>query len=428
MIPLIAIGAVLAVGLIANAVAAKQARTGDDPHLAPPHPPPAPPPVATPPQGPPPQGPPPQGPPDYGGEVQDLGPATRPTPILLPPFVTTPRPAPVPKEGAFIGPLPPDPRRQDRIVRFFVLETEDEPLPPGGQAAIQRRYNMAADWVRQEVGRNLAYHPDITWLQLPYTSAEVRQVVLSASAASGVHGRQRNIKTNFRGQAGVNSPIYGQLRRASRAYAENIYPGGLPPLIFDAISEWAVATGEPLNNPYNPDLIPLQQTWLFLVRGAGGYAGGSPWYPGKREAFGWGICGDSVLSAWLSDAGLEKNIAHELIFIDDAMGRHEWEESWNRYDIDMSLSLRTRFGTPDAQTGSFIHESFHGIFGAMHVVPDDIDKLKAGDPKRAMWAADPVNNIMGGSHLDWDGSTGKNASAKIHAITRDEMEDVDYWI
>jgi hypothetical protein len=374
MIPLIVIGAVVVIGLIARVGSARPTRADEDPHLPPPHPPPLP---------------------------TEEPPPTRPRP--------------------FIGPLPPpDPRRQDRIARLFVLETEDEPLPYGGRTAIQRRYNMAAEWVRREVGQHVAYHPDITYLQLPYTSAEIRRVVLSGAAANGVYFKDKNTKED--------SPLFGRLRVPADEFAEPTYPGGLPALIFGAIEGWAVAEGDPLNNPRNPELIPLQQNWLFIIRGAGGYAAGRDWREGDVESVGWAICGDAVLSAWLSEGTDEENIAHEVIFVEDTWGRQEWEAGWNRNDIDFPLSLRQQYGTPDAQTGSFIHETFHAIFNAIHVSQSAIDELPVNDPRRAVWAADPVNNIMGGSHLDWDNKHGPATQAKVHAITLDEMHEVDYWL
>ncbi len=388
MIPLIALGAIVVVGLLARTATATRASDGDDPHLPPAHPAPVPTPTPEPP-------------------FRPVDPAPQP-PSPIPPPVPTP-----PSTNPFIGPpLPPDPRRQDKIARLFVLETEDEPLPPGGQAAIQRRYNMAAEWVRQEVGQHVAYHPQITFLQLPNTSAEIRDIVLSSAARWG-----ENETNNKSG-----SPLFGTPRRPAPRFAGYDGPT-LSARIFDTMEAWAIATGEPLNNPRNPDLIPLQQNWLFIVRGAGGFAGGMPHHPGSRESIGWAICGDSVLSAWLSEGTDEENIAHEVIFVDDTWGRHEWEDGWNGSDIAFPLSLRKRYGTPDAQTGSFIHETFHAIFAAIHVSQPDIDELPAGDPRRAIWAADPVDNIMGGSHLDWP-----TTKAKIHAITLNEMDDVDYWI
>jgi len=315
----------------------------------------------------------------------------------------------------------PNPGRADRIARLFVLESLDEPIPAGGLEAIQHRYNMAADWVRIETGKGIGYHPDITHLRLPYTSAEIRQIVLS-TAAHYDKGKLNNKS---------GSTLFGTPRRPAPEFEKEAYPGGLPKLIFDSTEGYALAVGEPFNNPRNPDLIPLNQTWMFLVRGAGGYGGGLWWYPGKRESIGWGILGDATLSAWLSEKGLETNIAHEIIFVDDTQGRHEWEVGWRKDDIAYSLAQRLKFGTPDAQTGSFIHESFHGLFAAVHVGPDEIAKMREkdpNDPRIAMWEADPVNNIMGGSHLDWDGSHGiDGAKAKIHAITFNEMDEEDIW-
>ena len=328
---------------------------------------------------------------------------------------------PAPSELPAVPPIP-NPGRPDRIARLFVLDTTDKPLPAGGLEAIRHRYKMAADWVRIEAGKGIAYHPDITHLTLPYTSAEIRQIVLS-SAAAGEKGQLNNKS---------GSTLLGTPRRPAPEFAEDIYPGGLPALIFDSLESYAREVNEPLNNPRNPDLIPLNQTWMFIVRGAGGYGGGLWWFPGKRESIGWGILGDATLWAWLSDAGLEENLAHEVIFVDDTQGRHEWEAGWDKNDIAYTLESRKGYGTANAQTGSFIHESFHGLFAAIHVGEEDIAKIRAenpNDPRIALWAADPVNNIMGGSHLDWDGSHGKDgAKAKIHAITYSEMDEGNFWL
>ena len=289
---------------------------------------------------------------------------------------------------------------------------------------------MAAEWVHQEVGQYVAYHPDVTYLQLPPTSAEVRHIVLSSAAASGVRSKERNPKLGNR------------LRVPAQEYAVEAYPGGLPKYLFDLLERRAEsATGEPevieamdRDNARNPALLGLDQTWMFLVRGAGGYAGGLWHYPGKREHIGWGICGDSVLWAWLGEAGLDVNQAHEVIFVDDTSGRHEWEEGWDQNRIDFTLDSRLKAGTADAQTGSFIHESFHGIFASMHVGQDDIDQLPQGDPRIAIWNEERTNNIMGGSHLDWDNThdTVVNGElvytkSRIHTITLNEMDAKDYY-
>ena len=350
-----------------------------------------------------------------------------PTPTPRPVPTPTPRPVPVPvakPQPPSPVPVPPipNPGRQDRIARLFVLQTSDEAISRQELEAIRNRYKMAADWVRVETGKGIAYHPEITHLQLPYTSAFIRQAVLSQGAFYG-----KNEKNNKQG-----SPLFGQSRRPASAYRTRLHDYGLPGLIFDSLESYARIENKPLDNPRNPELIPLNQTWLFLVRGAGGYAGGLAHYPGSKESIGWGILGDATLWAWLSDAGFGKNLAHEVIFVDDTMGRHEWEMGWDKNGIEYSLRSRRKYGTADAQTGSFIHESFHGLFGAVHVGPEEIAELRKkdpNDPRVAAWDADPNNNIMGGSHLDWDGSHGKDgAKAKIHAITLNQMDEEDIWI
>ena len=301
---------------------------------------------------------------------------------------------------------------------------------------------MAAEWVHKEVGQYVAYHPDVVYLQLPRTSAQIRHIVLSSAAASAVRLKETNPK------------LGDKLRVPADEFAEESYPGGLPQYIFDLMERRAeLATGEPeviealdRDNPRNPALLGKDQTWMFLVRGAGGYAGGLWWYPNKREHIGWGICGDSVLWSWLGAEGLDQNETHEVVFIDDTSGRHEWEKGWDKDNIEWPLQdqLRTDgtvwkrgrlyFGTADAQTGSFIHESFHGIFQAMHVGPDDIRKLEPDDPKVAMWIKEQTANIMGGSHLDWDNTHDTVVDGKpvytlsrIHTITLRELDEADYY-
>jgi len=451
MLPLILLGAVVAIALIANVAGPPKEREGADPH-------------------PPPTPPTPE--PKYGigdrvwladgtsGTVTDLlfeesldswiyaftgisGYVRESELLATDPSVPGPTPPaptpPVPQPPSPVPPLPgpgppPDPNRDFKICRLFVLETLDDPIPRGGHAAIEQRYAMAAEWVHIEVGKYVAYHPDVVYLQLPRTSAQIRHIVLSSAAAGDVRAGARNTKEG--------SPLYKKLRVPADEFAEEEYPGGLPKYIFDLLERRAdTATGEPeaiealdRDNPRNPALLPLAQTWMFLVRGAGGYAGGSPHTLGKPEHIGWGICGDSVLWAWLGGVGLDVNQAHEVIFIEDTWGRQEWEKDYDKDAIGFSLTSRLYFGTADAQTGSFIHESFHGIFAAMHVVPDDIAKLKPGDPKIAMWIKEQTANIMGGSHLDWDNThdtvvDGKPVLVKsrMHTITLRELDLVDYY-
>jgi len=266
---------------------------------------------------------------------------------------------------------------------------------------------MAADWVKEKVGKSVAYHPEVTYLQLPYTSNWIRRVVLSASADNG-----KNEKNNKQG-----SPLFGQPRRPASAYRTPLHPGGLPALIFDAMESQARIENKPLDNPRNQDLVQYDQNWMFIVRGAGGYAGGMAHYPGSRESVGWAICGDSVLTAWLSESTNERNMAHEVIFVDDTLGRHEWEEGWDKNNIVFPLESRRQFGTPDAQTGSFIHESFHAIFNATHISEEDLRRRGM----LAEWIRDPVDNIMGGSHLDWPKTV-------IQQVTLAEIDDGDYYV
>ncbi len=325
-----------------------------------------------------------------------------------PPSDPVPQPDPIVRPQLPIGPPPPpDPRRQDRIARLFVLDTLDASLPPGGRGAIEKRYAMAADWVKEKVGRNVAYHPEVTYLQLPYTSDWIRRVVLSGAADNGRH--ERNNKSG--------SPLFGTPRRPASAYRTPLHPGGLPALIFDSLESYARIENKPLDNPRNPDLTQYNQNWMFIVRGAGGYAAGGAHYPGSRESVGYAICGDSVLTAWLSESTNERNMAHEVIFIDDTLGRHEWEIGWDKNNIDFDLARRRFYGTPNAQTGSFIHESFHAIFNAVHVSLQDLEEIGRANE----WYADPVDNIMGGSHLDWPNTA-------IQQVTLAEIDDGDYYV
>jgi hypothetical protein len=407
LIPLAIVGAV---ALFAFAQTARKVSARTEPKQAPPHVPEPEPEPSDRPSDPVPQPP-----------TPTPTPTPRPVPTPTPRPVPTPVAKPQPPSPVPVPPIP-NPGRQDRIARLFVLQTSDEAISRQELEAIRNRYKMAADWVRVETGRGVAYHPDITHLQLPYTSTYIRRVVLSGAAQDG-----RNERNNKSG-----SPLFGTPRLPASAYRTALHPGGLPALIFDSLESYARIENKPLDNPRNPDLIPLNQTWMFIVRGAGGYAGGMGHYPGSRESVGWAICGDSVLTAWLSDAGFGENLAHEMIFVDDTWGRHEWEMGWDKNNIEYSLWSRRKYGTADAQTGSFIHESFHGLFGAVHVGPEEVAELRKkdpNDPRVAAWDADPNNNIMGGSHLDWNGSHGKDgAKAKIHAITLNQMDEEDIWI
>ena len=109
---------------------------------------------------------------------------TPPAPTPRPPGNGTPRPQPPSPVPPLPPPgRPPNPGRDYKICRLFVLESLDDPIPRGGQAVIERRYAMAAEWVHKEVGQYVAYHPDVVYLQLPRTSAQIRHIVLSSAAS-----------------------------------------------------------------------------------------------------------------------------------------------------------------------------------------------------------------------------------------------------
>jgi hypothetical protein len=227
--------------------------------------------------------------------------------------------APEQKEQPHIPAEPPTmpaPNRDIGICRLFVIDTVDNRLSYSGQRHIRSRYNIAAEWVREAVGDRIAYDPAITILPSALTAGEIREIVL-----------------------------YGDLPKEIFDWLENAFGGRY--------------------NPYDERLIGMNQTWQFIVRGAGGYAAGShvSW---NGQNIGWGIVGDAVLSSWLSEIGLETNIAPDVIFIGDCNKPSRGETHPDYEGPCMSRSEREGYGTPDAQTGSFIHETFHAMFGADH--------------------------------------------------------------
>ena len=124
---------------------------------------------------------------------------------------------------------------------------------------------------------------------------------------------------------------------------DEVLNGNLPAMLF----EWMGTRRGPesVYNPYHERLQWANQTWQLIVRGAGGYAGALH-VDKNNERVSWGIVGDAVLSSWLSEIGLEENICPDVVFT--------------------YLPDRTKFCTPDAQTGAFIHETFHGMFDNGH--------------------------------------------------------------
>jgi hypothetical protein len=218
-----------------------------------------------------------------------------PDPDVLPEEVEEPPIIPVPELPAM-----PNPGREFGICRVFVLDTADAPVTNDGMRHIERRYKMAAEWVREHVGTHLAYDPDIVHLRMPFSSDEILDEVLN---------------------------------------------GNLPAKLF----EWMATRRGPESayNPYHERLYWGNQTWQLIVRGAGGYAGALH-VDRNNENVSWGIVGDAVLTSWLSEAGLEENICPDVVF------------------THMTREERIPYCTPDAQTGAFIHETFHGMFWAGH--------------------------------------------------------------
>ena len=134
--------------------------------------------------------------------------------------------APEQKEQPHIPAEPPTmpaPNRDIGICRLFVIDTVDNRLSYSGQRHIRSRYNIAAEWVREAVGDRIAYDPAITILPSALTAGEIREIVL-----------------------------YGDLPKEIFDWLENAFGGRY--------------------NPYDERLIGMNQTWQFIVRGAGGYA------------------------------------------------------------------------------------------------------------------------------------------------------------
>jgi len=201
-----------------------------------------------------------------------------------------------------LGPVPPRPSRtpfpvtaRDKwIGKLFVLIPKDNPLPARSEVVISDRFHMAINWVNEKMGRRLAFDSNPIYLTMPFTSAEVR-------------------------------------RQASKG-------GNLPKLIFDWMQN------ETPHKPRGSWIGSRNEAWVVIVRGAGGYAGGSA-RGSSAEDVGVAMVGDAVLSSWLAEKGLERNICPDVIFLD------------NPYNSRLPSC------TADAQTGAFVHEIFHACFG-----------------------------------------------------------------
>ena len=205
-------------------------------------------------------------------------------------------------EEKLLSPVPPRPPstpfpvvgRDKWIGKLFVLIPKDNPLPARSEVVISDRLNMSVNWINQKMGHRLAFDPNPIYLTMPFTFAEIRR------AAEGVHWN-------------------------------------LTKMIFDWMQN---------ETPYKPrgsSIGSRNQAWVLMVRGAGGWAGATP-RGTTSEDVAWSVVGDAVLSAWLSEKGLERNICPDVIF------------------LDHPYSSRLPSCTADAQTGAFVHEIFHACF------------------------------------------------------------------
>ena len=200
-----------------------------------------------------------------------------------------------------LGPTPPRPpstpfpvtARDKWIGKLFILIPKDNPLPARSEIVISDRFHMAINWINEKMGHRLAFQQEPIYLTMPFTFAEVR-------------------------------------RQASKG-------GNLPKLIFDWMQN------ETPHKPRGSWIGSRNEAWVVIVRGAGGYAGGAA-RGTSAEDIGVAMVGDAVLSAWLSEKGLERNICPDVIFLD------------NPYNSRLPSC------TADAQTGAFIHEIFHACF------------------------------------------------------------------
>jgi hypothetical protein len=151
---------------------------------------------------------------------------------------------------------------------------------------------MAINWINQQMGHRLAFDSNPIYLTMPFTFAQIR----------------REAET-----------------------------GDIPRMIFNWMQN------ETPHKPRGRFRGSRNEAWVVMVRGAGGWAGALS-RAGSAEDVNWAIIGDGVLSAWLSEKGLERNVCPDTVFT--YMPREE----------------RLRYCTPDAQTGAFIHEIFHATF------------------------------------------------------------------
>ena len=244
---------------------------------------------------------------------------------------------------------------ESQVLRVFVLDTTDKPVSSLGRTVIERNYREAVNWVSQEMGAGIIirYYHIVRYIHLPYTSAEILNMVLTTG---GPYPRPK--------ESGTDSWVF-----------------------FHFITDWMKENTE--WDAYSGDAT--DEAWIFMVRGAGGFAGGTT-PTGNRP--GLAIVGDAVLSAWLGDAGLEVNDAYKYVFLEDCNKYPEWAIGYNGIPCT-SESTRRSYTTRNAQIGSFIHEGFHAMFALYHLGNlEQFQKEEYDEDGNIVMVSDAPSNIM----------------------------------
>ena len=287
-----------------------------------------------------------------------LATAARPKKVSADPIVIEPDPIEKPPAIPYVG--------NTRVLRVFVLDTTDDPISARAREVIEENYRQAVHWVNKEMGFGIRYRSYIEYFSLPYTSADIRSVVM------GPYPRPKEDGTD--------------------SWA-----------LFHLIINWMAE-----NTRYDTwKGGVINESWLFMVRGAGGFAGGLD--PVSNRP-GLAIVGDAVLSAWLGDARLEVNDAYKVVFLKDRSGREEWEIGYDGIPALNEYSRR-QYTTRNAQIGSFIHEGFHAMFAMYHL--GDLPEFQSKDEDGNL-VSDAPSNIMD----NWQDYPFPDVDEPIHPIVR----------